>query len=89
MPAMEAMATGALLVSTDTGGSRDFAKHGQTALVSEPKNPQALAANLKIALLQWESLSEMREAGKRQIRCYKWSNNIDILEDLLKGMIDV
>jgi glycosyltransferase involved in cell wall biosynthesis len=43
LPGIEALACGAALASTDTKGSRDYALHGQTALVSPPGHPEALA----------------------------------------------
>ena len=44
LPACEAMACGAALVTTDNGGSRDYAIPDDTALVVPPKEPQLLAA---------------------------------------------
>ena len=46
MPAMEAMACRSALVTTDTGGSRDYAIHRETALVSPPKDVEGQADNL-------------------------------------------
>ena len=37
---------GTALVTTDTGGSRDYALNEETALVSPQKNPDALKKNL-------------------------------------------
>lgn len=53
--AVEAMACGAALATTDNGGSRDYAFHGRTALVSAPGDPDALAASI-IALLSDRAL---------------------------------
>ena len=46
LPASEAMMCGAAVAATDIGGHREFAFHEQTALLSPPKNRDALAANL-------------------------------------------
>ncbi len=46
MTGAEAIACGAALASTDTKGSRDYAMHGSTALVSPPRDPRALADNV-------------------------------------------
>lgn len=43
MPGLEALACGAALATTDTKGSREYAIHEQTALVSPPGAPGALA----------------------------------------------
>ncbi|ERN41626.1 glycosyltransferase [Rubidibacter lacunae KORDI 51-2] len=46
MPGLEAIACGSALVTTDTKGGRDYAIHRETALVSPPRNPEALAENI-------------------------------------------
>src|SRR5206468_2058059 len=50
MPSLEAMACGAALATTDTKGSRDYATHGRTALVTPPRQPGRLAESI-LALL--------------------------------------
>ena len=47
MPAMEAMACGAALVTFDNGGSRDYATDGTTALVAPHRDVAALARCLE------------------------------------------
>ena len=83
MPAMEAMATGALLVTTDTGGSRDFAVAGETALISPPRDWQALSANLSHAVTHWSEHDRTRQAGRERIRTYRWDSNLERLDCLL------
>jgi glycosyltransferase involved in cell wall biosynthesis len=46
LPPAEAMACGCAVVSTDIDGVRDYARPGETALLSPPHDPAALAANL-------------------------------------------
>jgi len=46
MTGVEALACGAALATTDTKGSRDFAEDGHTALVSRPRDTEALAENI-------------------------------------------
>ena len=46
MPAMEAIAARCALITTNTGGSRNYAIHDKTALVSSPKDTKALSKNL-------------------------------------------
>jgi hypothetical protein len=55
LPGLEALACGAALASTNTGGGRDYALHEETALVSAPGDPQALAQNV-IRLLREPAL---------------------------------
>ena len=46
MPSMEAMACGVALVTYDNGGSRDYARDGETALVARRRDVEHLAACL-------------------------------------------
>ena len=46
MPGLEAQFCGAALATTDTRGSRDYALHERTALVSPPRQPRALAKSI-------------------------------------------
>ena len=46
LPGLEAMFCGAALATTDTMGSRDYALDGQTALVTPPRDPAALARSI-------------------------------------------
>ena len=46
LPGIEAMICGAAVATTDTRGSRDYAFNAETALVSPPHNPGALAHNI-------------------------------------------
>jgi glycosyltransferase involved in cell wall biosynthesis len=43
LPPLEAMASGAAVVMTDSVGSRDYARHGENCLLVPPRNPPALA----------------------------------------------
>ena len=79
MPAMEAMMCGTALVTTDTGGSRDYALNEETALVSPIKNPEALAKNL-IRVLTNDSLRlQLGEKGYQKIQQFSWDLNCEQL----------
>ena len=75
MPAMEAMACRCALVTTDTGGCRDYAIDGKTALVSQPRDVDGLAKNL-VALLTNDALLEtLSDNGCRKIQEFDWEDN--------------
>jgi glycosyltransferase involved in cell wall biosynthesis len=80
LPSAEAMACKCALVTTDNGGSRDYAIHEKTALVSSPKDPQALAENL-IRLLDDESLLQsIAQNGYEHIKQFAWERAVDKME---------
>lgn len=63
LPGLEAMQCGAALATTDTKGSRDYAFHEQTALVTHPRRPRWLATSI-IRLLTDQVLREkLRRQG--------------------------
>lgn len=82
LPAMEAMACGAALVTTDTGGSRDYALDGETALVSPPQEPEQLADNLARVLSDEALRNKLVENGSQKIAQFSWEENSLRLEKL-------
>ena len=84
LPPAEAMACGCAIAVTDSGGVRDFADHEVTALISPPKQPAALAANV-IRLLEDNDLRiRLAEAGHERIQQLTWERSTDLLEKLLR-----
>jgi len=83
LPPAEAMACGCAVVSTDIGGVRDYAEHGVTALLSPPKDPEALAENV-IRLLEDDNLRiKLAKAGCDRIQEFTWERSTDLLEQFL------
>ena len=88
MPSMEAMACGGALVTTDTGGSRDYAVDGGTALVSPPKQPEQLADNLARVLSDEVLRSKLADKGYQRIKEFSWEANSAKLEKQFKESLD-
>ena len=84
---MEAMACGATLVTTDTGGSWDYALDGETALVSPPRQPVLLADNLARIIDDEVLRSKLAENGYNKINEYSWESNSLRLEKLFKDSL--
>lgn len=83
LPPAEAMACGCSVVSTDCGGIREYAEHGVNALLSTPKDSEALAQNI-IRLLEDENLRiRLAKAGYNRIRNFTWERSTDLLERFL------
>ena len=83
LTATEAMACGCALVTTDNGGSRDYAEPGITALVAPPKQPAALAEQLE-RLLQDDTLRQkIALAGQQYIQRYTWPSAVAQMESVL------
>lgn len=81
---MEAMACRCALVTTDTGGCRDYAVHGETALVSPPRDVEALAGNLTAVLENEPLMKRLSENGQKKIMEFDWEKNCQSLIDLFE-----
>jgi glycosyltransferase involved in cell wall biosynthesis len=83
LPPAEAMMCGAALVATDIGGHRDYGIHEQTALLSPPKTPDLLAANI-LRLVKEDALrTRLAHAGYNYIQQFTWERSIEQLETAL------
>jgi len=86
MPSMEAMACGAALVTYDNGGSRDYARDGETALVAPRRDVNALAAALGRLLGDATLRARLATAGSAFIRAtFDWDRAVARMENLLGG----
>lgn len=81
--AVEAMACGCALVTTDNGGSRDYAVHGETALVSEPGDVDAMAGHIERLLLDDAERTRMARAGTDLVAGFDWDRTGELLEATL------
>jgi glycosyltransferase involved in cell wall biosynthesis len=86
MPSMEAMACGSALVTYDNGGSRDYARDGETALVAPRRDVAALAAALGRLLEDAKLRADLAAAGAAHVRtAFDWERAVARMENLLGG----
>jgi glycosyltransferase involved in cell wall biosynthesis len=84
MPAMEAMACGAALVTYDNGGSRDYARDGETALVARRRDIDALAAKLERMVTDAALRARLATAGAAFVTtAFDWERAVLRMEELL------
>lgn len=87
MPAMEAMACKSALVTTDTGGCRDYAIDGETALISPAHDAEGLTMNL-IRLLDNDSLlKSISKNGCQKISEFTWQRNCSELQGIFESAL--
>lgn len=87
LTAIEAMACGAALVTTDCGGSRDYAVPGETALVVPTGDATGLADAVE-ALLDDDARREaIARAGERFVRNFQWARSAALLEAFLEEYV--
>lgn len=87
-PAVEAMACGAALVTTDNGGSRDYAFHGDTALVSAPDDTEEMIDNVVALLGDDHRRRRLALAGGEQARTFRWDRTGALLEEFFTRYLD-
>ena len=87
MPSMEAMACGTALVTYDNGGSRDYARDGETALVAPRRDVAALATALGRVLDDAALRRRLADAGAAFVRnTFDWDRAVARLEALFAGL---
>ena len=85
MPAMEAMACGAALVTYDNGGCRDYAQDGETALVARRRDVDDLAARLGRLITDAPLRRRIADAGSELVtRSFDWDAAVARLERLFQ-----
>jgi glycosyltransferase involved in cell wall biosynthesis len=87
LPPAEAAACGCAVVASDSGGIRDFIQDGTSGLLSAPKDPAALARNLRMVLDDQAMNQRLATAGGRVIRGLKWQDNAARVEEFLHGAL--
>jgi L-malate glycosyltransferase len=84
---VEAMACGAALVTTDNGGSRDYALPDETALVAARGDAGALSEHV-IRLLEDDNRRvAIATAGCAYVRRFDWHRTAELLENFLERYI--
>jgi glycosyltransferase involved in cell wall biosynthesis len=85
LPAAEAMACGCALVSFDTGGSREYAEGGVTAVVVDGADPAALGDAAAALLERPDRLAEVAAKGRARVSSFTWERAVAGLEAVLEG----
>jgi glycosyltransferase involved in cell wall biosynthesis len=83
MPSMEAMACGAALCTYDNGGCRDYARHGDTAMVARRRDVADLAGQLARLLEDAPLRQKIATAGAAFVRgAFDWERAVTRMEAL-------
>jgi L-malate glycosyltransferase len=83
LPAAEAAACGCAIVSTDSGGVRELVEEGVTGLMSRPKRPDELAANLCTVLQDDNLRISLARAANQSAKRLNWKTSADLMESFL------
>jgi glycosyltransferase involved in cell wall biosynthesis len=81
--AIEAMAGGCAVVTTDNGGSDDYAIDGETALLCEPRDVMGMADRVEILLRDDALRAGIAERGRASVERFDWDDSARQLEEFL------
>jgi glycosyltransferase involved in cell wall biosynthesis len=84
---IEAMAGGAALVTTDNGGSRDYALHDRTALVAPTGDVDALTRHVVSLLRDDDERVRLATAGRAYVERFDWDRSALLLETFLEDYL--
>jgi len=87
LPPAEALQCGSALAATDIGGHREYARQGETALLSPPKDPDALAANIINMLENKELRLRLARQGHFHIQQFTWDRAVTSFESVLEDAL--
>ncbi len=83
LAAVESMACGCALVTTDNGGSEDYARDGDTALVTPTRDIEAMAGAIIRAATDDGLCQSIASKGRDVALSFDWDRSAAILEDIL------
>ncbi|CAN5668364.1 glycosyltransferase family 4 protein [soil metagenome] len=83
----EAVACGCALVATDSGGIRDYAIEGETALLVRPRDATALAARMMELVEDMELRTRLAESASSKIKDFTWDRAASSLEGVLSRAV--
>jgi glycosyltransferase involved in cell wall biosynthesis len=84
LPAAEAMACGAAVVTTSNGGTAEFARHEQNALVVPPACPSEMSATIGRLVEDDDLRVRLALAGVHTAAMMRWDESVDRIEQFLR-----
>jgi len=83
LPPAEGASCGCAIVTTDSGGVRDYVESGVTGLISPPADPEKLAENLCLVLGNDGLRMRLAKAGNSCVRNFNWESSTDKLDKFI------
>ena len=80
LPILEAMCCGAAVITTDTGGCRDFVKDKANALIIEKHNIADMKEKIELLINNKELRKKIVENGLETAKKYNWDNSTKLVE---------
>lgn len=87
LPPLEAMASGAPVVMTDSRGVRDYAIPDENCLLVPIRDPRLLANAVTRVLTDQNLASKLRQSGPRAAAKFSWDDAVDRFEQAIGDII--
>lgn len=84
LPCLEAMSSGAVVISTDNKGVRDIVDHEQNGFITPTGNMQVLADKIDYLLTHHDVWQAMHEAGLEKSLTFSWDDSARRMEKTLR-----
>ena len=81
----EGLMCGCALVATDVGGHQEFSIHDKTALLCNPKNPEAMAENILALIRDQDRRLRLAYGGYAHIQQFTWERAISSFENAIEN----
>jgi glycosyltransferase involved in cell wall biosynthesis len=88
LPPLEAMASGAPVIVTDTRGAREYARPEENCLMVPPRDPQALAKAMLRVLTDDTLADKLRRNGPPMAARFDWERVVDRFEGALDTLFE-
>lgn len=85
LPCLEAMSSGAVVVSTDNKGVRDMIEDGQTGYLTTPGKISELAMRVNFLLEHPQSMQRMQGASYLRSKAFSWEKSADMFNQVLSS----
>lgn len=79
LPTLEAMTCGTAIITTDTGGMRDFVKENENGLIVEKHNLEDLVQKIEILINDNELRKKLSKNGVKTARKMNWDESVNQL----------
>ena len=83
LPPLEAMACGVPVITTDSGGVREYAEDGVNCLMTPPKSPEKIAEAVKRLISDEELRTALSVNGRKTAVNNTWVKTVDRLEEFI------
>jgi glycosyltransferase involved in cell wall biosynthesis len=87
LPALEAMACGTAVISTDNGGVGDIASPDDNILLTPVEDPAAMADKLALLLADDHLRERIARSGFETSQRFSWERSVDEFESVLNELI--